>query len=120
MPGAISQRAARTRRNGNPDLGCNLKLTNCRLQPNNTLALKNRGFAAVPYDRLICNDDSGAGFDGVVDLVSKLRINAEALSQLLGRNTAATVRHRHPSSASAARSERALPVGCAFEKRVDM
>src|SRR3954453_12163623 len=63
---------------------------------NSPSALENRGFAAVPYDRLICNDDSGAGFDGVVDLVSKLRINAEALSEFVGRNTAASARDGHP------------------------
>ena len=45
---------------------------------NQALALENRGFAAVPDDRLIGNDDSRAGLQGVVNLLSKLRVDAEA------------------------------------------
>src|SRR6476619_4378382 len=88
--------------------------------PTVPLALKNRGFAAVPHDGLICNDNGRSGFNGVVDLVSKLRIDAETLSEFLGGNTAAPARHSHPSPTSAARSKGALPVARAFEQRVNM
>src|SRR5438552_10573054 len=96
--------------------GCNR-----RLQPGSSpSALENRGIAAAPHDRLIGNDDSRARFDGVVDLVRKLRVDPEARRDLLGRNAAATARHAHPPARGAARSKRAFPVGRAFEQRVDM
>src|SRR6266568_1641652 len=84
------------------------------------LALENRGIAAAPHDRLIGNDNSRARFDGVIDLVRKLRVDPEARRDLLGRNAGATARHAHPPARGAAWSKRALPVGRAFEQRVDM
>ena len=77
-----------------------------RLQPSSSpSALENRGIAAAPHDRLIGNDDSRARFDGVVDLVRKLRVDAEARRDFLGRNAAATARHAHPSPRGAARNK---------------
>ena len=94
---------------------------NRRRRPNsNPSALENFGVAAVPDDRLISNDDSRARLQGVVDLLSKLRVDAEARRNLFGRNAAASVRHTHPSSRGPARSKRALPIGCTLKQRVDM
>src|SRR5438094_9319322 len=94
---------------------------NKRLQPSSSRsALKNRGIAAASDHRLIGNDDSRAGFHGVVDLVRKLRVDPEARRDLLGRNATATARHAHPPARGAAWSQRAFPVGPAFEQRVDM
>src|SRR5947208_14664278 len=83
-------------------------------------ALNNRGVAAASYDRLVSDDDGRARLDGVVDLMGKLRIDAEARRDLLGGDAAATARHTHPPPRSADRSQRALPGGCAFEQREDM
>src|SRR5947207_10979620 len=92
-----------------------------RLQPGSSpSALENRGIAAAPHNRLIGNDDSRARFDGVVDLVRKLRVDSEARRDLLGRNAAAPAGHGHPPARGAARSERALAIGSAFEQREDM
>src|SRR5207249_11063855 len=92
-----------------------------RLQPSSSpSALENRGIAAAPHDRLIGNDDSRARFDGVVDLVRKLRVDAQARRDLLGRNGATPPGHGHPPARGAARSERALAIGSAFEQREDM
>src|SRR5205809_2086039 len=92
-----------------------------RLQPSSSpSALENRGIAAAPHDRLIGNDDSRARFDGVVDLVRKLRVDSEARRDLLGRNAAAPAGHGHPPARGAPRSERALAIGSAFEQREDM
>src|SRR5947199_3116163 len=94
---------------------------NRRLHPRSSLsALENCGIAAARDDRLIGNDDSRARFDGVVDLVRKLRVDPEARRDLLGRNAAATARHAHPPARDAAWSQRAFPVGRAFQQRVDM
>src|SRR5438067_13854427 len=92
-----------------------------RLCPSsNHSAFENRGIAAAPHDRLIGNDDSRARFDGVVDLVRKLRVDSEARRDLLGRNGAAPAGHGHPPARGAARSERALAIGSAFAQREDM
>ena len=84
------------------------------------LALEDRGFTAAPHHWLIGDDNCRARFDGVVDLLSKLRVDAEARCDFLGRNTAAPARHGHPSPRGAARSQRALPVGRAFQERIDV
>src|SRR5205814_8267271 len=92
-----------------------------RLQPSSSpSSFENSGIAAAPHDRLIGNDDSRARFDGVVDLVRKLRVDSEARRDLLGRNAAAPAGHGHPPARGAARSERALAIGSAFEQREDM
>src|ERR1700745_4312619 len=59
-------------------------------------ALEDRRIAAAPHNRLICNDDSRARFDDVVDLLRKLRVDADARRDLLGRNAGASARHAHP------------------------
>src|SRR5438552_15499996 len=90
------------------------------LQPSSSpSALENRGIAAAPHNRLIGNDDSRARFDGVVDLVRKLRVDSEARRDLLGRNAAAPAGYGHPPARSAARSKRAEALGSAFEQRED-
>src|SRR4029434_7377308 len=61
-----------------------------------------------------------ARFDGVVDLVRKLRVDAKARGRLLGRNGAASARHGHPPARGAARSQRAFPVGRAFQQRGEL
>src|SRR6187399_3685263 len=83
-------------------------------------ALENRGLAAVPDDRLISNDDSRARLQGVVNLLPKLRVDAEARRDLLGRNVATPACYGHPSARRSARGKRALPIGRAFEQRVDV
>src|SRR5438094_3550865 len=94
---------------------------NKRLQPSSSRsALKNSGSAAASDHRFIGNDDSRAGFHGVVDLVRKLRVDPEARRDLLGRNATATARHAHPPARGAAWSQRAFPVSHAFQQRVDM
>src|SRR5439155_20963599 len=75
---------------------------NRRRQPKwHALALENRGIAAAPHDRLIGNDDSRAWFDHVVDLLRKLRADAETLRDLLGMNAGAPARHAHPPARGA-------------------
>src|SRR5205809_6623273 len=70
-----------------------------RLQPSSSpSALENRGIAAPSHNRLIGNDDSRARFDHVVNLLGKLRVDAEARRDLLGRNASAPARHGHPSA----------------------
>src|SRR5213596_924895 len=77
-----------------------------RLQPSSSpSAIENRGIAAAPHNRLIGNDDSRARFDGVVNLLRKLRVDSEARRDLLGRNARATARHAHPSPRGAARDK---------------
>src|SRR5205814_3134837 len=81
---------------------------------------EDRGVAAASHDRLIGNYDSRARFDGVVNLLRKLRVDAEARSDLLSRNAAAAAAHTHPTPLGSAGSKRALPIGCALKQRVDM
>src|SRR4029453_537180 len=92
-----------------------------RLYPSsNHSAFENRGIAAAPHDRLVGNDESRARFEGVVNLLRKFRVDAEARSDFLGRNAAAPAGQGHPPARSAARSKRALAIGSAFEQREDM
>src|SRR4029077_15345168 len=83
-------------------------------------ALENCGVAAFPDDRLISNDDSRARLQGVVNLLPKLRVDAEARRDLLGRNVATPACHGHPSARRPARRQRALPGGRALEQPGDV
>src|SRR5205823_3000572 len=97
------------------------EVANRRLQrSSNRSALENRGIAAAPHDRLIGDDNSCARLDDVVNLLRKLRVDAEALGDLLSRNATAPVGDGHPPARGAAWSKRALPIGRALEQRVDM